>query len=121
MTNERRSAVESALKDVLDPCSCFTDEPVSIVELGLIEGIEVDDGTVTIDVLPTSPGCTYMPYIQSDIEDRVGELEFADTVTIDQVTDQIWTRERMAAETLDARVKTMRSTLEAEGIEPYYS
>lgn len=121
MTDERRSAVESALEDVLDPCSCFTDEPVSIVELGLVEGIEVDGGTVRIAVLPTSPGCTYLPYIQSDIEERVGELAFAETVVVDQVTDQIWTRERMATETLDARMETMRSTLAAEGIEPYYS
>ncbi len=121
MTDEWERIVESALEDVLDPCSCFTDDPVSIVELGLVEGIEIDDGTIHVNVLPTSPGCTYMPYIQSDIEERVGQLPFADGVSVHQVTDQIWTRERMASETLDARVETMRSKLATEGIEPYYS
>lgn len=116
-----RGAVIAALEEVLDPCSCFTDEPVDIVELGLVEDVTVENGAVRVDILPTSPGCSYMPYIEGDIEERIGDLPFVDEVTVDQVTDRIWTRERAASETLDDRLSAMRSRLEAEGVEPFYS
>ncbi|MFB6311842.1 MAG: metal-sulfur cluster assembly factor [Salinirussus sp.] len=118
---DRADVVQAALREVLDPCSCFTEEPIDIVDLGLVETVDIDGNCVTVEILPTSPGCTYMPYIEADIEDRVGALSFVETVVVEQVTDRIWTRERMAGETLEERVASMRSRLAAEGIEPYYS
>jgi len=48
------------LDDVFDPCSCMTDDPVSIVELGLVENVERDGGSVSIELLSTTPICMYI-------------------------------------------------------------
>lgn len=114
---ERR--VREQLQDVLDPCSCFTDEPVNIVALGLVEDITVNEHTARIELLLTSPGCSYLPYIENDIERRVGAIAGIETVEIQEVTDQIWTRERMNSEVREARRDRFRTRMEAAGVTPY--
>lgn len=114
---ERR--VREQLQDVLDPCSCFTDEPVDIVALGLVEDITVSEHTARIELLLTSPGCSYLPYIENDIERRVGAIAGIETVEIQEVTDQIWTRERMNSEVREARRDRFRTRMEAAGVTPY--
>lgn len=107
------------LTDVLDPCSCFTDEPVNIVDLGLVEGVTVDDGTARIELLLTSPGCTYLPYIERAVEDRVVGVDGIEAVAIEQITDEIWTRERMDHDVREARRRQLRERLDAAGVVPY--
>lgn len=114
---ERR--VVDALTDVLDPCSCFTDEPVDIVDLGLVEDVRVEDGTAEVELLLTSPGCTYLPYIERDVEETVQRVEGVHAVEVIQITDQIWTRERMADDVREARRTTLEARLEAAGVTPY--
>lgn len=114
------SAVRARLKEVIDPCSCFTEEPVNIVDLGLVESVTVADATAHVELLLTSQGCTYSPYIERDIEQRVGTLEKIDTVEVTQVTDRIWTRERMADEVRASRHERFRERMTAAGITPYY-
>lgn len=114
------AAVRARLEKVLDPCSCFTDEPVNIVDLGLVERVTVADGTAHVELLLTSQGCTYSPYIERDIEQRVGALEGIDTVDVTQVTDRIWTRERMTDELRASRRERFRERMAAAGITPYY-
>lgn len=107
------------LRTVLDPCSCFTDEPVNIVDLGLIEDVAVVDGTARIELLLTSPGCTYLPYIERDVEEQIGSLLGIHDVEVEQTTDRVWTRERMADEVRADRRERFRARMEAAGITPY--
>lgn len=112
-------AVRARLQEVIDPCSCFTEEPVNIVDLGLVESVTVADGTARVELLLTSQGCTYSPYIQRDIEQRVGGLDGVESVEVSEVTDRIWTRERMDEEVRLARRERFRARMAAEGITPY--
>lgn len=111
--------VRDRLRDVLDPCSCFTDEPVNIVDLGLVEEVTVTENTARVELLLTSPGCSYLPYIENDVERKVGAVAGIEMVEVEQVTDEIWTRERMADEVRVARRDRLRTRLEAAGVTPY--
>lgn len=112
------AVVRTQLTEVLDPCSCFTDEPVSIVDLGLVESVAVTEGTAHVELLLTSPGCTYLPYIERDVAERVGAVEGIEEVEVEQVTDQIWTRDRMTEEVRQARRMRFEDRMDAAGITP---
>lgn len=120
MSVECPPSVENALREVLDPCSCFTDEPVDIVELGLVEEVTVESECVSVDLLLTSPGCTYYPYIKQDIEARLTELDGVSAVEVDEVTGKVWTRDRMDDDVRQSRRQRMESRLERAGVEPHY-
>ncbi|SMG16043.1 ring-1,2-phenylacetyl-CoA epoxidase subunit PaaD [Marivirga sericea] len=53
------------LKEVKDP-----EIPViSLVDLGVITGIEINDGHVTVNMTPTFIGCPAMDYMKQDVVD----------------------------------------------------
>lgn len=118
--NDVESRVRSKLTQVLDPCSCLTDNPVNVIELGLVEDLSVDAGTARIDLLLTSPGCSYYPNIVQDIEEKVGGIPGIEEVEVSQVSNEIWTEDRMARGTRAFRREQMRDRLRAEGLSPYY-
>lgn len=88
--------VIEALGEVLDPCSCMTDSPISIVELGLVEAVSVTDHTAEITLVPTTPMCLYMTQIIDDATTAVRSLDKINTVQIDQDVTTMWRPERMA-------------------------
>lgn len=116
---ELESAVRDRLTEVLDPCSCFTENPVNIVDLGIVERVEVTGGTARVELLLTSPGCTYMPYIERDVEERVRSVDGVRSVEVVEVTDQIWTQERMDDEVQSVRRERFENRMEAAGITPH--
>ena len=54
--------VLEALRDVYDP-----EIPVNIVDLGLVYGVEVDDGDVDVRMTLTFAGCGMGPYIAQQL------------------------------------------------------
>ena len=74
--------VREALKEVLDP-----EYPVSLVDLGLIRGIEVDDCTARIKLTYTCMGCPATDMIQDDIRERLLRVEGIEEVEIEEVWD----------------------------------
>lgn len=119
--NSRLEArVNGRLDEVLDPCSTFTDRPQSIVDLGLVDGVSIDNGEVTVDLLPTNQLCMYIPHMTEEIETRVGELPSVDSVTVETVADKIWTRDRMTTEAADERSAYFQERVESHDISPAY-
>lgn len=112
--------IREQLDEVLDPCSTFTDRPQSIVELGLVDGVTIADGDVTVDLLPTNQLCLYIPHMAEDIETRVGELPDVDSVTVETVPDKIWTRDRMNGDASEAREADFQERVEVHGMTPAY-
>ena len=82
--------VERALADVLDP-----EYPVSLVDLGLIRGIEVEDGTARVAIAYCSLGCPCIDLIEQDVEERLLRL---DGITRVEVVESFepWTRRNVS-------------------------
>jgi metal-sulfur cluster biosynthetic enzyme len=79
--------VRDALREVFDP-----EYPISLVDLGLIRGIEVDGSKVYIKLTYTCMGCPAMDMIQEDVEERLLQLDGIDEVDI-EVVWETWSRE----------------------------
>jgi len=84
-------AVE-ALRGVLDP-----EYPVSVVDLGLIRGVEVRGDTVRVRLTFTSMGCPCMDLIQEDITARLQRLPGVQRVELEVVWEP-WSRAHISAE-----------------------
>jgi metal-sulfur cluster biosynthetic enzyme len=78
--------VRDALREVLDP-----EYPISLVDLGLIRGIEVEGPKASIKLTYTCMGCPAMDMIQDDVRDRLLEMEGIDEVDI-EVVWPTWSR-----------------------------
>jgi len=79
-TQTRTEEVTDALREVLDP-----EYPISLVDLGLIRGIEVRGKRVDIKLTYTCMGCPAMDMIQDDVRERLLEMEGIDEVEIEVV------------------------------------
>lgn len=97
--------VWQVLAEVVDP-----ELPVSIVDLGLVYAVRVEDGRVEIDLTLTSMGCPCTDWITEDIEERVGHLPGVSEVRIALVWDPPWTLERISG--------AGRAALVSAGISP---
>ena len=78
--------VRDALREVFDP-----EYPISLVDLGLIRGVEVEGSTAKIKLTYTCMGCPAMDMIQDDVSDRLLEMEGIDEVDI-EVVWETWSR-----------------------------
>jgi metal-sulfur cluster biosynthetic enzyme len=78
--------VRDALREVRDP-----EYPISLVDLGLIRGIEVEGRKAEIKLTYTCMGCPAMEMIQDDVKDRILEMDGIDEVDI-EVVWETWSR-----------------------------
>jgi metal-sulfur cluster biosynthetic enzyme len=79
-----------ALKEVLDP-----EYPVSVVDLGLICGVEFAQGKAKVRLTFTSLGCPCTEIIREDIRRRLLQVEGVKEVEIEEVFDP-WTAENIS-------------------------
>lgn len=96
-------AVLDILRTIPDP-----EMPISIVDLGLIEDVQIQSGCVSIDVLPTFVGCPALPMIADDITRKVGQLEDVENVEVRFIYDPPWTVDRIS--------ETGRLSLKTHGV-----
>ena len=78
--------VRDALREVFDP-----EYPISLVDLGLIRGVEVEGSKAKIKLTYTCMGCPAMDMIQDDVRDRLLEMDGIDEVDI-EVVWETWSR-----------------------------
>jgi metal-sulfur cluster biosynthetic enzyme len=86
--------VMQALSGVEDP-----EAGMSIVDLGLVYGVQAAPGSVRVQMTMTSPACPAAPYLVDEATAAVRALAPDGTdVQVDLVWDPPWTPERMSAE-----------------------
>jgi len=78
--------VRAALAEVLDP-----EYPVSLVDLGLVRGVEIGGARVRIDIAYCSLGCPCIDLIDDDIRERLLQLDGVEHVEVREVFDR-WSR-----------------------------
>lgn len=82
-----------ALKEVMDP-----EFPVSVVDMGLIYGIEEADGMVSVTMTYTAVSCACIEWIEGDIKKRLLNEPGVQEVQINVVWDPPWTADRLSSE-----------------------
>jgi metal-sulfur cluster biosynthetic enzyme len=83
--------VMDALSNVIDP-----ELGLDFVELGLIYGVEVNEGKVKVTFTLTTPGCPIGPQVTEQIDEFVGELEGVRTIESEMVFTPPWSPEKMS-------------------------
>jgi metal-sulfur cluster biosynthetic enzyme len=91
-TGEDATGVEArvwdALRGVEDP-----EMPVSVVDLGLVYGVDVSDGHATVRFTLTYTGCPARDYLLSDVERAARRVEGVDSADVELVWSPPWTVE----------------------------
>src|SRR5690625_937870 len=92
--------VTEALREVEDQ-----ELPISIVDLGLLRGIEIVGSAVTVKMTFTSVACPCTHMIKEDVETRLLALDGVDSAHVEEVFEA-WSRDDVSPEG-----RTMLSTL----------
>lgn len=78
---------------------CYDPEiPLNVVDLGLIYGVEVEDGDVNINMTLTAQGCPSHVEIGRDIKRTVESMPGVNICKVNVVWDPPWTPHRISPE-----------------------
>ncbi len=83
--------VRSLLRGVIDP-----ELGVNIVDLGLVYGVKVADGTVTIEMTLTTPGCPLGGFLEDQIRVCLTSLPQVRVVRVELVWEPPWEPQAMS-------------------------
>jgi FeS assembly SUF system protein len=86
-------AVIISLKEIFDP-----EIPVNIYDLGLIYGVEIDEGHVVVNMTLTTPHCPVAESMPAEVELRVGAVPGVGDVEVNLVWDPPWSPGNMTDE-----------------------
>ena len=64
---------------------------MNVVDLGLIYGVEVEEGNVDVTMTLTFAGCGMGPYIAQQAEWRIAEMDSVEDVNVELTFDPPWT------------------------------
>jgi ring-1,2-phenylacetyl-CoA epoxidase subunit PaaD len=85
-------AIWDALAEVPDP----EIPAVSVVELGMVRRVEMGDGRVRVELLPTFVGCPALEVIRRTVAERLQRL--APVVEVEATFAEPWTSDRITPE-----------------------
>jgi metal-sulfur cluster biosynthetic enzyme len=85
-----REQVTEALREVFDP-----ELGLSVVDLGLIYGVEVDAGRVRVEMTLTTQGCSLHDSMTEWVRQAVGRVPGVVDVVVVLTFEPPWTPERM--------------------------
>jgi metal-sulfur cluster biosynthetic enzyme len=108
-TSERSSVseadVESALEEIIDPCSASRGTNHSVIEMGLLKSIDINEGAVTVNMRLTSPACFMIPYFIRQTEEIVGALDGVESVELTTDAGMEWSPDMMSDDAKKRREK----------------
>ena len=89
-----REVVIRTLDECYDPCC--RERRISVVDMGLIESIRIEDRRVSVEMVLTTGWCPFASRLLEMVEEEVGKLSGVDEVDVEVVWDPTWTPERMS-------------------------
>ncbi|GAO40343.1 hypothetical protein SCH01S_47_00010 [Sphingomonas changbaiensis NBRC 104936] len=90
---ELYEAVIAALKEIYDP-----EIPVNIYDLGLIYGVEINEGHALVTMTLTTPHCPVAESMPGEVELRVGSVPGIGDAEVNLVWDPPWNPAQMSDE-----------------------
>lgn len=92
-TKLKPSIILEKLEPIVDP-----DLGVSVVDLGLIYEIRIDEGDVEIDMTLTSMGCPAGEFLYQTVQQTVEKMDNINHVSVNLVWDPPWSMDRVEPE-----------------------
>ena len=86
-----RGDIDAALESVPDP-----ELPLSIVELGMVCGVDLDEDSVEIKLVPTYTGCPALPMIERDVLAKVSMIPGVSRCTVTWCYEPAWSPSRIS-------------------------
>jgi metal-sulfur cluster biosynthetic enzyme len=93
MSTLQEDVVKENLKSVVDP-----ELGVNIVDLGLIYGVDINEGKVTVKMTLTSPACPLSGVIQAQVHQALTKLPWVTEPKVELVWSPRWDPKEMASE-----------------------
>lgn len=115
MSDVDLARVNEALQEVIDPCSVGRGVAAGLVDMGMVKGVELgctpDGGNViTVELRTTSPACTFQPYFEQQVRDRLVAFDDLDEVRIAWNSEFDWSDDDMSS-ALKQRLREKRQSL----------
>lgn len=73
-------------------------DSVSIIDLGMVEYVRIQNNEVSIKLLPTFMGCPALDIIRMNVEKAIVKLDGIEKVYVDFINKPPWTSERVTAQ-----------------------
>ncbi len=86
-------SVIEALRSIFDP-----EIPVNIYDLGLIYGVDIEDGHAKVTMTLTTPHCPVAESMPAEVELRVGAVPGVGSAEVNLVWDPPWDPQKMSDE-----------------------
>lgn len=114
--SELERSVHERLGTIEDPCSVRNRTPLTLLEMGIVEDVSVDEhGHAKVTMLLTDPGCVFFFEMGREIKQVVADIPGIASVEVLSIGDRWWESDRMPAE---ARAKLKRMRAERDGNRP---
>ena len=84
--------VRDALAGVYDPCC--REKGISVLDMGLVRSVQVEDGVAKVELLLTSGWCPFAARVLTDVETAVAAQPGVDSCEVEIVWDEAWTTDR---------------------------
>jgi metal-sulfur cluster biosynthetic enzyme len=83
-----------ALAGIYDPCC--REKGISVVDMGLVRSVQVEDGKATVELLLTSGWCPFAATVLTQVKDQIlGQPGISDA-EVSVVWDEAWTPDRLS-------------------------
>jgi len=83
-----------ALSDVYDPCC--RERGISVVDMGLLRSVTVQDRHARVELLLTSGWCPFAARVLTDVEAAITGSADVDSCEVQIVWDEAWTTDRLS-------------------------
>lgn len=84
----------SALADVYDPCCA--EKGISVVDMGLLRSVTVEDGHARVELVLTSGWCPFAGRVLTDVADAIREQPGIRSCAVEIVWDEAWSPDRLS-------------------------
>jgi metal-sulfur cluster biosynthetic enzyme len=117
--NDLDRQVNDALGRVYDPCSVAVNNPLSIVDMGLVRDWRVDDeGHISVVMCVTGPGCMMFPKFIDAARNELTKLDFVSSVEVRMDLSVLWTEDLMTDRGRQLQNQRHRRTYEISPVQP---
>ena len=88
-----------ALAGVYDPCC--REKGISVLDMGLVRSVQVEEGVATVELLLTSGWCPFAASVLTEVKEQIAGQPGISDADVEIVWDEAWTTDRLSPRAQD--------------------